>query len=271
MRVAVTIVAVLLASPACMRRSRRGAGAKARMLYNAADYDGAIAAAVGRPHPAWPQPMRRRSWTPARTSNDIAAPPTPPICCRPRGAQRDSRRDALAARPGGFPRRPRPVAAISADLFGPAADLFDTALERGALLLPDHDRLMLLDWWATALDREAQAAVPERPCAASREDYRAHGRGASTRSGQRARELLASGCRARRREISIRRGMRRSRRGFARRSAPRRPSRLRADIDRLVIRRRSFLERAALACRPRAGGCCRVTEKPVEPDQEQWK
>ena len=45
------------------------------------------------------------------------------------------------------------------DLFGPAADFFDTALERGTLL-PDRDRLMLLDWWATALDREAQAAAP---------------------------------------------------------------------------------------------------------------
>src|SRR5207244_6579958 len=46
-------------------------------------------------------------------------------------------------------------------LFGPAADLFDTALQRGTLL-PSRDRLMLLDWWATALDREAQASLPER-------------------------------------------------------------------------------------------------------------
>jgi len=46
-------------------------------------------------------------------------------------------------------------------LFGAAADLFDTALERSSLL-PDRDRMMLLDWWATAVDREAQVAAPER-------------------------------------------------------------------------------------------------------------
>jgi hypothetical protein len=47
------------------------------------------------------------------------------------------------------------------DLFGAAADLFDSALER-SVLLPERDRVMLLDWWATAVDREAQAAAPER-------------------------------------------------------------------------------------------------------------
>jgi len=47
------------------------------------------------------------------------------------------------------------------EVFGPAADLFDTALARGAVLAAG-DRLMLLDWWATALDREAQTRAPER-------------------------------------------------------------------------------------------------------------
>jgi len=47
------------------------------------------------------------------------------------------------------------------DFFGAAADLFDTALERSAPL-PDRDRMLLLDWWATAVDREAQVAPPER-------------------------------------------------------------------------------------------------------------
>jgi len=47
------------------------------------------------------------------------------------------------------------------EVFGPAADLFDTALARGAVL-SSSDRLMLLDWWATALDREAQTRAPER-------------------------------------------------------------------------------------------------------------
>jgi hypothetical protein len=47
------------------------------------------------------------------------------------------------------------------DFFGAAADLFDTALERSAPLA-DRDRMLLLDWWATAVDREAQSAPPER-------------------------------------------------------------------------------------------------------------
>jgi len=47
------------------------------------------------------------------------------------------------------------------EVFGPAADLFDLALARGTLL-STADRLMLLDWWATALDREGQTRSPDR-------------------------------------------------------------------------------------------------------------
>jgi hypothetical protein len=47
------------------------------------------------------------------------------------------------------------------ELFGAAAELFDTALSRAAML-DDRDRLLLLDWWATALDREAQTRPAER-------------------------------------------------------------------------------------------------------------
>ena len=35
-------------------------------------------------------------------------------------------------------------------------------MSRVSVLLPARDRLMLLDWWATALDREAQASAPDR-------------------------------------------------------------------------------------------------------------
>jgi hypothetical protein len=45
--------------------------------------------------------------------------------------------------------------------FGAAAELFETALDRSPLL-GAPDRLRLLDWWATALDREAQARPPDR-------------------------------------------------------------------------------------------------------------
>jgi hypothetical protein len=47
------------------------------------------------------------------------------------------------------------------DVFGGAAELFDTALGR-AELLAQRDRWSLLDWWATSLDRQAQLLAPER-------------------------------------------------------------------------------------------------------------
>ena len=45
--------------------------------------------------------------------------------------------------------------------YGAAADLFDTALTQ-ASLLSAKDRVLLLDWWATALDREAQTRPADR-------------------------------------------------------------------------------------------------------------
>jgi hypothetical protein len=45
--------------------------------------------------------------------------------------------------------------------FGAAAEMFETALARTAVLTVT-DRRQLLDWWATALDREAQARSAER-------------------------------------------------------------------------------------------------------------
>jgi hypothetical protein len=52
--------------------------------------------------------------------------------------------------------------------FGAAAELFDSALARSDML-PHRDRMLLLDWWATALDREALSLPPERrPAALSR-------------------------------------------------------------------------------------------------------
>jgi len=47
------------------------------------------------------------------------------------------------------------------ETFGAAADLFDAALEKGDLL-SERDRVLLLDWWATSLDREAQLRTVDR-------------------------------------------------------------------------------------------------------------
>lgn len=45
--------------------------------------------------------------------------------------------------------------------FGAAAEVFDSALSRAAVLAP-RDRLLLLDWWASALDREVQTRMPDQ-------------------------------------------------------------------------------------------------------------
>jgi len=160
MRVAVAIVAVLLASPGAYAAEPPPL-ARARMLYNAADYDGAIAAAaLARTQPAAADAAAlvearahlERYRRGARDPADLAAARDALKVIR---AAMLSPRDQVDFLVG------LGQSLYLTDLFGPAADLFDTALERGTLL-PDHDRLMLLDWWATALDREAQAAAPER-------------------------------------------------------------------------------------------------------------
>ena len=45
------------------------------------------------------------------------------------------------------------------DLFGPAADILESAIGEAAILGPAA-RDQLLDWWATALDRQAQSRPP---------------------------------------------------------------------------------------------------------------
>jgi hypothetical protein len=47
------------------------------------------------------------------------------------------------------------------DSYGPAAEIFDTALNSGSMLT-GRDRVKLLEWWATSLDREAQTRPPDR-------------------------------------------------------------------------------------------------------------
>lgn len=134
--------------------------ARARALYNTADFDGAIAAAAL-----------------ARTERNIADAAAL-VEARAHleryrlmgsAADLEAAREALSAiNAAGLSARDQVDFIVGlgqslylAELYGAAADLFDTALNRGALLTA-HDRIMLLDWWATALDREAQRSAPER-------------------------------------------------------------------------------------------------------------
>jgi hypothetical protein len=159
MRVVVLAVAALLAvhvadaaEPASLTR--------ARTLYNAADYDGAIAAAA-----------LARTQTPGGDAAALVeararlerfrrnADPEDLVAAR--DALNTIRASALAGRDQVDFLVGLGQSLYLTDFFGAAADLFDTALERSAPL-PDHDRMLLLDWWATAVDREAQVAPSER-------------------------------------------------------------------------------------------------------------
>jgi len=134
--------------------------ARARTLYNAADYDGAIAeAATARMQPTTADAA---ALVEARAHLERFRHGADP-------ADLDGAREALNAIHAAV-LSPRDQVDLLvglgqslylSDMFGSAAELFDTALERGTVL-PERDRLMVLDWWATSLDREAQGASPER-------------------------------------------------------------------------------------------------------------
>jgi hypothetical protein len=134
--------------------------AKARALYNAGDFDGALsAAAVSQREPASADASalviarsHLERYRQRADSSDLAAA-----------------REALASvRSAALTPRDQIDLLIGlgqslylSEVFGAAAELFDTALSR-ATPLPERDRVLLLDWWATALDREAQTRPADR-------------------------------------------------------------------------------------------------------------
>ena len=161
MRVVRLAIAALLMAAAGAGAAEPPALARARMLYNAADYDGAIAAAaLARAQPTAAGDAAALVEARARLERyrhngdaaDLAAAREALTTIR---ASMLSGRDQVDLLVG------LGQSLYLTDFFGAAADLFDTALEQGALLA-ERDRTMLLDWWATAIDREAQNATAER-------------------------------------------------------------------------------------------------------------
>src|SRR5205814_4886958 len=134
--------------------------ARARMFYNAADYDGAIAAAVvARAQPAASDAAalvearaHLERYRRSADSTDLSAA---------RDALNDIRVDILSLRDQLDFLVGLGQLLYVTDVFGAAAELFDTALARDAFLAP-RDHTMLLEWWAQSLEREAQAAMPAR-------------------------------------------------------------------------------------------------------------
>ena len=129
--------------------------AKARALYNEGNYEGAIdAASVARLQPAW---SHAAALVIARSQLERyrqRADPSHLMAAREALGTIDS--DALGPRDQVDLLIGLGQALYLGELFGAAAELFDTALSRSSAMSP-RDRLMLLDWWATALDREAQS------------------------------------------------------------------------------------------------------------------
>jgi hypothetical protein len=134
--------------------------AKARALYNAADYDGAIsAAATVRTLPdsadAAALVAARAYLERFRHASDAADL----VAAREAFASIDA--SALTPRDHVDLLVGLGQSLYLGEMFGPAAEIFDTALS-GGWLLAARDRFLLLDWWASALEREAQARPPDR-------------------------------------------------------------------------------------------------------------
>jgi len=154
----VVIACVLVATP--VGAAEPPALARARALYNTGDYDGAVAAAAqasnlpGAGDAAALVEARARLERYRRSSD-------PDDLTTARDRLRSLRPSALSPRDQVDLLVGLGQALYLGNQFGPAVELFDTALRRTATVSA-VDRALLLDWWATALDRSAQASSAER-------------------------------------------------------------------------------------------------------------
>ena len=158
--VRIALVLVLVGLPVAADAAEPAALARARALYNAGNYDAAIdAAATARSDPkagdaamlvlgrAQLERFRARA-----AADDLIAARTAFSAIRAAALTPRDQLDLLIG---------LGQTLYLGEAFGPAADVFDTALGQTAML-GAADRSKLLDWWATALDRQAQARAPDR-------------------------------------------------------------------------------------------------------------
>jgi hypothetical protein len=152
------VVSVLWVSS--LQAAEPAALAKARELYNAARYDAAIeAASAARREPGFADAA---ALVLARAQLERFRLGADPMDLA------GARETLSGIRAAALPPRDQVDLLIGlgqalylGEAFGPAAELFETALNRSLILNP-RDRLRLLDWWATALDREAQTRTTDR-------------------------------------------------------------------------------------------------------------
>jgi hypothetical protein len=155
------LCAAMLALPGAARAAEHPALAKARALYNATDYDGAIVSAsaarldAGSADAASLVAARAYLERYRLRTNDPADLAAARAALGAISAAALKPRDEIDLLVG------LGQALFLATEFGAAAELFDTALSR-ASLLQERDRWLLLDWWASASDREAQRLPVDR-------------------------------------------------------------------------------------------------------------
>lgn len=163
MRRCASLVVLMVLLAAVLEGAEPASLTRARTLYNAADYDAAIVAAaearkIAAVADAAALVLARAHLERYRLRAD------PADLAAAREALREVRQQALNPRDRidlliGFGQ-----SLFLGEAFGAAAELFDAALTQGAAL-PHGSHLMLLDWWASALDREAQSRPAERRAA----------------------------------------------------------------------------------------------------------
>jgi len=170
--VSMLLLAVAFAMPAALEGAEAPALARARTLYNSGDYEGAIdAASVSRRDAQWADASalviaraRLERYRQSMNASELA----------------DAREALQAVKAAALTPRDQLDLLIGfgqalylGEVYGPAAELFGTALdkatasEKSAALekspaLTPRDRALLLDWWATALDRDAQTRPFDR-------------------------------------------------------------------------------------------------------------
>src|SRR5689334_8292053 len=153
-------LAALMLAAAVVEGAESPALARARTLYNAADFEGAIdAASVARRDPQSADSAalviaraRLERYRQSASASELA---------EAREALQSVKSSALTPRDQVDLLIGLGQALYLGEVFGPAAELFDTALEK-ADLLDAKDRRLLLDWWATAVDRDAQLRPYDR-------------------------------------------------------------------------------------------------------------
>jgi hypothetical protein len=160
MRVLAAMAVALLLAGSQALAAEPAALAKARQRYNAGDFEGAInAAAVARNIPG---SADAASLVIARSHLERYRQRAEPAdLTTAREALFAIKADNLSARDQIDLFIGTGQALYLGEVFGASADLFDTAMSRSNLLAAS-DRRQLLDWWATALDREAQSRPQER-------------------------------------------------------------------------------------------------------------